>query len=213
MTILRVLALAALAASGAALAQSDEPAPAPPRNNAIVYKCVNPDGSVVYAQDPCSTDPKKMVTLDTSGALRTGSGGHQDEISAGVADSDCRDNAFRSTHAASEAKVAESNTHINDYRQRIAALQSQGSYGGAVDPGTAKAIDDLEAAIARESEFQQKEVASAALAFDDALKVCDQQRRNGRVPSAESEPAPAPAPARSPPPPPEPAPISDNGGG
>jgi hypothetical protein len=208
MTTLRVLALAVLTASGAALAQSDEPAPAPPRNNAIVYKCVNADGSVVYAQDPCSTDPKKMVTLDTSGALRTGSGGHQDEISAGVADSDCRDNAYRSTHSASEAKVAESNTHINDYRQRVAALQSQGSYGGAVDPGTAKAIDDLEAAIARESEFQQKEVASAALAFDDALKVCDQQRRNGRVPTGESEPPPAPAPAPSPPPP-----ASDNGGG
>jgi len=210
MTILRVLALAALMASGSALAQSGDPPPA--RNNAIVYKCVNADGSVVYAQDPCSTDPKKMVTLDTSGALRTGSGGHQDEIAAGVADSDCRDNAFRSTHSASEAKVAESNTHINDYRQRIATLQSQGSYGGAADPGTAKAVDDLEAAIAKESEYQQKEIATAAQAYDDALKLCDQQRRNGTRPAGDSTVPPEPAPsAGTPPPPPEPSP--DNGGG
>jgi hypothetical protein len=202
MAVLRVLALAAICMCGSALAQSGPP----PRNNAIVYKCVNPDGTVVYSQDACSTDPKKMQILDTSGALRTGSGGSQDEISASVADSDCRSNAYASTHAGSEAKVAESNKHIADYRQRREELQSQINYAGdAADPASRKAVDELDSAIAQESEFQQKEVANVEQAYQDALKACDLLKGRG-TDNAAPKPAPAPAPASE-----EPAPAPAQG--
>ena len=170
MTILRILILAAVMACSTALAQTNE---SPPRNSAIVYKCINDDGSVIYAQEPCSSDPKKMQTLDTSGALRTGSGGHQDEIAASVADSDCRESAYKTTRAAAD-RMAESNDHIADYRQRREALQSNANYGGGTgDAEMRKAIDDLDSAIARESEFQQKEATNSDKAYQDALRACD----------------------------------------
>ncbi len=171
MMILRTLVVLATAMTcGMALAQTNEP---PTRNNAIVYKCTNADGSVIYAQDPCSSDPKKMQTLDTSGALRTGSGGHQDEISASVADSDCRDNAYNSSRV-SAGHITESNDHIATYRQQLEVLQSDANYaGGTADPAVRKAIDDLDAAIAHESEFQQKEVANSDKAYQDALHACE----------------------------------------
>jgi hypothetical protein len=169
MAILRMLASALLMAGAAtvALAQTGG------NNNTTVYKCKNADGSVVYSHDPCSSDPNKMETLDTSGALRTGSGGHQNEIAASVADSDCRDKAYKSTHGSAE-KIAESNQHIADYRQQREALQSEVNYAGAgSDPAMRKSVDDLDAAIARESEFQQKEQANSEQAYHDALHACD----------------------------------------
>jgi len=172
MMILRILVLATAMASGMALAQTNQP-PTPTRNNAIVYKCTNADGSVIYAQDPCSSDPKKMQTLDTSGALRTGSGGHQNEIAASVADSDCRDNAYNSSRVSAD-RITQSNEHIATYRQQLEVLQSDANYAGATpDPATRKAIDDLDAAIARESEFQQKEAANSDKTYQDALHACD----------------------------------------
>ena len=168
--ILRILVLATAMTCGTALAQTNEP---PPHNNNIVYKCMNADGSVIYARDPCSSDPKKMQTLDTSGALRTGSGGHQDEIAASVADSDCRDAAYNSSRVSVD-RVTESNEHIATYRQQREVLQSDANYiGGTPDPATRKAIDDLDAAIARESEFQQKESMNSDRAYQDALRACD----------------------------------------
>ena len=174
MMILRILVLATAMTCGMALAQTNEPPP-PTRNNAIVYKCTNADGSVIYAQDPCSSDPKKMQTLDTSGALRTGSGGHQNEIAAGVADSDCRDTAYNSSRVSAD-RITESNEHIATYRQQREVLQSDANYasaGGMPDTVARKAIDDLDAAIARESEFQQKEAANSDKAYQDALRACD----------------------------------------
>jgi hypothetical protein len=168
MAILRMLVPALLMAGAAtvALAQTGG-------NNTTVYKCKNADGSVVYSHDPCSSDPKQMETLDTAGALRTGSGGHQNEIAASVADSDCRDKAYKSTHTSAE-KIAESNQHIAEYRQQREALQSDVNYAGAAaDPAMRKSVDDLDAAIARESEFQQKEQANSEQAYRDALHACD----------------------------------------
>jgi hypothetical protein len=187
MAVLRVLALAAVTLSGSALAQTSEPAPAP-RSNTIVYKCVNPDGSVIYDENPCSSDPKKMQILDTAGALLTGRGGFQDDIAAGVADSDCRDNAYKTTHEASEARIAESNKHIADYRQQRETLQSQINYAGAAaSPDMASSVDRLEAAITSESEFQQKEAGSVEQAYQTALKACDkakEQRAEARATQA-----------------------------
>jgi hypothetical protein len=181
MNLMRILILAAAAASLPVLAQneseSESSAPAP-RNNAIVYKCTNADGSVVYSGDPCSNDPKKVQTIDTSSALRTGSGGHQGEIAAGVADTDCREGAYRITHGNSD-RIEQSNRQIAEYRQRQHDLEgryvhaSDGSADLVADPEAAKAIADLDAAIAHEVEFQQKEHDSLEAEYQKALKVCD----------------------------------------
>lgn len=180
MAVLRAFAMfAAVAASATALAQPSEPAP---RNNAIVYKCVNAaDGSVVYSDSACSADPKKVQTIDTSGALRTGSGGHQDDIAASVADSDCRSKAFETTHAGYDAKMAESNAHIAEYRKRGETLRAQMNIGGAaVDQSLRQQLDELDAAIAKESEFQQTEASNTTAAYDNALKACDNaQKKSG----------------------------------
>jgi hypothetical protein len=182
MNLMRILILAAVAGSMPALAQTEtesEVAPATAlRNNAIVYKCTNADGSVVYSAEPCSNDPKKVQTIDTSPALRTGSGGHQGEIAASVADSDCREGAYRITHGNSD-RIEISNRQIAEYRQRQRDLDqryvhaSDGSADLVPDPESAKAIADLDAAIAHEVEFQQKEHDSLEQEYQKAIKVCD----------------------------------------
>lgn len=40
-----------------------------------VYKCTDARGTVVFSQRPCAEDPEKVQTVDTSRAMRTGSGG------------------------------------------------------------------------------------------------------------------------------------------
>lgn len=218
MAVLRVLALAAVALSGAALAQTGEPAP---HSNTIVYKCVGANGTVIYAGSPCSSDPKKMEVLDTSSALLTGKGGSLDELAAGVADSDCRDNAYKSTHGASEARIAESNQHIDNYRKQRETLQSQINYIGqaGADPNAVAQVDQLDAAIAKESEFQQKETQDVEQAYQRALADCDKAQQQREIAQAQKPVAPPPAApgseAEAPPPPeaaPEPPPA-DNGGG
>lgn len=56
-----------------------------------VYKCVGPNGTVVFSQLPCGKDAK---AVDTSGALRTGTSpnveGVSDYAAMGRIDSDCR---------------------------------------------------------------------------------------------------------------------------
>jgi hypothetical protein len=197
MGIQKILLLLAILAAGPVLAQTGDPVP---RSNTQVYKCKNDDGSVTYSESECSKDPKKMEIVDTHNALRTGSGGHQAEISASVADSDCRDNAYRSTHSDGATAVAESNRHIADYQQRQRDLQSQAQVYGNADTDSRKAIDDLDAAIARESEYQQRELANREAAYQNALKACDALRQNAQSPANAPKPknggtTPQPAPA------------------
>jgi hypothetical protein len=40
-----------------------------------VYKCVDDRGTTVFSQRPCAEDPAKVETVDTSRALKTGTGG------------------------------------------------------------------------------------------------------------------------------------------
>lgn len=40
-----------------------------------VYKCKDDSGVVVFSQRPCAADPAKVETVDTSSALKTGTGG------------------------------------------------------------------------------------------------------------------------------------------
>jgi len=196
-------------------AQTEEAAPAPsaaPVHAApVVYKCVNADGSIVYAQDPCSADPAKVKTIDTAPAMRAGSGGHQGEIAASVADSDCREQALKSSRA-NEAQIAESNRHIADYERRRQELQAAPAYpvaapapapasdaeAAAAAPAAAapadndQALAQLDASIAAEREFQNKAAAGNEAAYQEALRRCDEElRRASQPPPAPAKPAPA----------------------
>src|SRR6185369_2204729 len=180
-----LFALAALA-SGQAFAQTaqdatDQNAQAAQRNRAIVYKCAGADGSVVFSQNPCSTDPKKVQEIDTSGALKTGSGGHLRDIAAGVADTDCRSRARQSAYGNLGPDLQASNDHIADYQQRAAKASEQKVYapdgsGNLIDdPNAQQTIADLDALIAQEREFQRKANANAEVTFQNAAKACDEQ--------------------------------------
>ena len=180
-----LLALAALG-FGQAFAQNaqsanDQNAQPAQRNSAIVYKCAGADGSVIYSQSPCSTDPKKVQEIDTSGALVTGSGGHLRDIAAGVADSDCRSRARQSAYGNLGPDLQTSNDHIADYQQRAAKAADQkvfapdGSGKLIDDPSAQQAVADLDALIAQEREFQRQANAHAEVAFQNAAKACDEQ--------------------------------------
>jgi len=180
-----LFALAALA-SGQAFAQTaqdatDQNAQAAQRNRAIVYKCAGADGSVVFSQNPCSTDPKKVQEIDTSGALMKGSGGHLRDIAAGVADSDCRSRARQSAYGNLGPDLQASNDHIADYQQRAAKAADQKVYatdgsGKLIDdPNARQAAADLDALIAQEREFQRQANEHAEVTFQNAAKACDEQ--------------------------------------
>jgi hypothetical protein len=188
MATTRILILAAAAlACGLAFAQadqsgqSDQGTPPPARNRAVVYKCMGADGTVIFSEAPCSADPKKVQEVDTSAALRTGSGGHLREIAAGVADSDCRGRARESAYGSLASEMQTSNDRIADYQQRMTQVAAQKVYasdgsGNLIDdPNTPQAMADLNASIAQEQEFQRKANANAEIAFQNAAKACDDQ--------------------------------------
>lgn len=206
MATTRILILAAaVLACGQALAQDDQAAAQPPpaRNRAIVYKCAGADGTVIFSDAPCSSDPKKVQEVDTSGALRTGSGGHLRDIAAGVADTDCRARARQSSYGTLAADMQVSNDHVADYQQRQAQLADQKVYatdGSGIlipDPTAQQTIADLNAAIEREQEFQRKANANAEAAFQAASKACDDQAaaleatKNASPPPQQQQPTPS----------------------
>ena len=180
-----LFALAALAC-GQAFAQTaqnatDQDAQAAQRNRAIVYKCSGADGSVIFSENPCSTDPKKVQEIDTSGALMKGSGGHLRDIAAGVADSDCRSRARQSAYGNLGPDLQASNDHIADYQnrqQRAAELKvyaPDGSGNLIDDPHAQQTIADLDALITKEREFQNKANQNAEVTFQNAAKACEEQ--------------------------------------
>jgi hypothetical protein len=173
---------AALLACAPALAQTDQAGqPAPTRNRAIVYKCTGADGTIIYSEAPCSTDPKKVQEVDTSGALKTGSGGHLRDIAASVADSDCRSRARQQSYGTLSADLQASNDHIVDYQRRQeraaeAKVYAPDGSGNLIDdPNAQQTIADLDALIKQEREFQRKANENAEVTFQNAIKACDQQ--------------------------------------
>jgi len=179
-------------ACGQALAQDDRPDQSgqssqpdqnaqPARNRAIVYKCAGKDGSVIFSENPCSNDPKKVQEIDTSSALKTGSGGHLRDIAAGVADTDCRSRAHQSAYGNLDTDLQASNEHIADYQMRQDKAAEQKVYapdgsGNLIDdPNAQQTIADLSALIAQEREFQRKANANAEATFENAAKACDAQ--------------------------------------
>jgi len=177
MTLTRVFVFAAtLLAYGSASAQSDQP---PPRINAVVNKCTAADGSVIFSDAPCP-EKQKAQKVDTSAALRTGSGGNLTEIAAGVTDSDCRRAALQSANGNVDQQIEESNRHIADYQQRKNTLASQKAYapdgsGKMVDdPASRQAIAEVDGLIAKERDFQQRARANVASKQETAMNACDQ---------------------------------------
>jgi len=169
-------------ACGQAFAQADQAdTKAAERNRAIVYKCAGADGSVIFSENPCSSDPKKVKEIDTSGALRTGSGGHLRDIAAGVADNDCRTRARQSAYGNLGPDLQASNDHIADYQQRAAKAAEQKVYapdgsGNLIDdPNAQQTIGDLNALIAQERDYQRTANQSAEATFQTAAKACDEQ--------------------------------------
>jgi hypothetical protein len=160
---------------------TDQNAQSAQRNRAIVYKCAGADGSVVFSQNPCSTDPKKVQEIDTSSALVTGSGGHLRDVAAGVADGDCRTRARQAAYGSLGPNLQVSNDHIADYLQRQAKAAEQKMYapdgsGKLIDdPSAQQTIGDLNALIAQERDYQRTANASAEATFQNAAKACDEQ--------------------------------------
>src|SRR6478736_10463352 len=179
--LLFVLAALACGQAFAQADQADKNEKAAERNRAIVYKCAGADGSVIFSQNPCSTDPKKVQEIDTSGALKTGSGGHQRDIAASVADSNCRTRAHQSAYGTLGTDLQSSNDHIADYeqrRQRAAELKvyaPDGSGNLIDDPHAQQTIADLNSLITQEHEFQRKANQNAEATFQNAAKACDEQ--------------------------------------
>jgi hypothetical protein len=173
------LVIASVASAGVA-AQTSEPAPQ--RNAAVVNKCVAADGSVTFSDQPCSADPKKIQKVDTTGALRTGSGGHVGEIADSVSDSDCHDRAHKGAYANVAADIEQSNQHIADYQKQLSDLSAPGVYlmdnaNNPVDDAVKHTtIEGLNLAIQREREYQVKANANAATAYQAALDGCAQEK-------------------------------------
>ena len=182
MTVSRFLiAVITTAASACVAAQTSAPAP-PARNSAVVYKCTAADGSMTFSDQPCSADAKKVQQVDTSGALRTGSGGHVGEIADSVADSDCHDRARKGAYGSTNAEIEQSNLHIADYQKRLNELSAPGIYltdnaANPVDDAVKQStIDGIHLAIEHEREFQVKASATAANAYQAALDACAQEQ-------------------------------------
>lgn len=179
MTTSRALIFAVTLFACSAAAQTGQPEAPVPRSNAVVNKCTGADGSVIFSDKPCPQSAKTQK-VDTSAALRTGGGGHNEAMASTVADADCRRTAMQSASGTTEADVADSNRHIAEYQQRQKTLASQKAYaadgsGSLVDdPQARKAIADIDALIAKERDFQQKAQAIVASKQEAAMKACDQ---------------------------------------
>jgi len=175
----RVLYVAAmLLACASASAQTDEKDKRL-SGSAIVNKCIGVDGSVIFSDKPCP-DAYKANKVDTTGALRTGSGGHTEEIAGSVADSDCRRNAQQSSAGSSDKDIETSNAHIATYEKGKADLAGSKLYaadgsGNLIDdPAAQKKIAELDAGIAKEREFQRQVRALAADKYQKAVNDCDE---------------------------------------
>jgi hypothetical protein len=176
MTTMRIMLLAASLLPCTFAAAQTEPAP---HTNTTVYKCTAADGSVAFSGTPCADAHSTQKVVDTSAALRAGSGGNTGEITASVNDSDCRKRAQQSAHGADEAKLEESKRHVVDYQKQKSELASRKMYapdgsGKLVDdPNVLQIIAKLDEASAKEREAQGILQARAATASADALKACD----------------------------------------
>jgi hypothetical protein len=179
-----VFAVAALACCSVSAQSGSSAAP----SKAVVNKCTAADGSMIFSDKPCP-ESSKAQKVDTSAALRAGSGGNQEQMAASVADTDCRRRAHDAAYAGMDAKIAESNRHIADYQQYQSALAARKAYApdGKVisDPHTQQENAKYDAASATERDFQQKLQATTAANYQIAIKACeDAAAKNASSPDA-----------------------------
>lgn len=137
-----------------------------------VYKCTDERGTTVFSQRPCSADPSKVSTVDTSSALKTGTGGsvaEQGEFAAmNEVDRRCRvrlDNiagtyAGRRQRIANEIAALEARARRANNNLAGATLESgirQQIAGLAGERGTLASAEAQEMQAAREECRIQKE--------------------------------------------------------
>ena len=101
-----------------------------------VYKCTEANGTVVYSERPCATDPAQVETIDTSPSLLTGSGGSISEqgefaqMNTVRRNCDSRVESIASRYADQYRRIAkeladvEQRATSTDYRMRGSTYQS-----------------------------------------------------------------------------------------
>ena len=176
-----LLAMAAgLLLNSSALAQTDAKTPSKPTANATYYACKSADGSVLFSASPCSTDPSKMREIDTSAALRAGSGDNQPVAAANTGDDDCHKAAYTAAYANMNTTADTSNQHIASYRERQQTLAAQKVYASdgsgklIDDPAAQKQIQELNGMIEREFNLLRQAKQTADAQYQSASKSCEQ---------------------------------------
>ena len=178
-----ILTIAMWLLSTAAFAQTtNSPPPTKPTANATYYSCKGADGSVVFSGTPCSTDPSKMREIDTSAALRAGSGESQGQVPAAenAADDDCHKAAYKAAYSNVSVNADSANQHIASYRERQQALAAQKVYasdgsGNLIDdPAAQQQIQDLNGSIEHEFNLLRQAKQNADTQYQAASKVCDE---------------------------------------
>lgn len=87
-----------------------------------VYKCKDASGNPVFSQSPCSTDPAAVEMVDTSRALKTGSGGPAADSSGDADSCAAREREITEQYAAANAKLEQ---QIAELEGRDAALAKE----------------------------------------------------------------------------------------
>lgn len=153
-----VMGIAAALLSGHAMAQT-------------VYKCKDESGTVVYSQRPCASDPAQVQTVDTSGALKTGSGGSVAEQSefaeANEVERRCegRLNAVAGRYAASRNRIGAQILSL----ERQAARANNNLAGATYDSGIRQQIAGL---VTERGALASAEAAE----MQSARERCDMER-------------------------------------
>ena len=184
MAIRPILATAVWLLTTAVFAQTNAPPPTKATPNATYYSCKGADGSVVFSGTPCSNDPSKMREIDTSAALRAGSGGSTDAGQASAAqspsDDDCHKAAYKAAYSNMSVNADSANQHIASYRERQQALAGQKIYasdgsGNLIDdPAAQQQIQDLNGSIEHEFSLLRQAKQNADNQYQAASKVCDE---------------------------------------
>lgn len=136
-----------------------------------IYKCKQGD-TTVFSPTPCGKSAEKV---DTSRALRTGSGGESAlrDISLSVADQNCRNAAYADTIGASTGRIGGLTREKDDLTARTRRAKNNLA-GATYEAGLRQQIAGIEASI-------QQERNAAQSAYRDALKACDEQKKSAQA--------------------------------
>ncbi|MGE4071162.1 MAG: DUF4124 domain-containing protein [Lysobacterales bacterium] len=128
-----------------------------------VYKCKDASGNPVFSQSPCSADPAAVETVDTSRALKTGSGGPVADAADDADSCAAKEQEISRQYAAANAKL----------ERQIAELGSE------------------DAALSRELGTRKDELRQAEI--DELVKTRMECAQPQALPTVVDQGAPAPA--------------------